>query len=280
MSIHYFWLSSSNLSIIGLAYVSLIVKSPNATLYRKSLLASLNDRDIFKQAGIQEQIEAPIGSDTFLSIPSDVSSWERPLLSEFLEDIYWIVVGKSDNGPDELTDTVVKMLAEALAATYENLQVGDPAHPAPHLRILVAMHYLCGGNQQFIDKCIATFVGNGEDIFGLTLPGLDHKLAGVIASVCQEVLNDQNAAAPWLYATVVTPLEREIAGKILNGTKLSDISLPLTPKPPELNNLEVDQDFITRINAIQKMDKLLAVEFTTDDLHPRGGRSGRRRPTG
>ena len=67
MSIHYFWLSSSNLSIIGLAYVSLIVKSPKlicADFIRGNHLFQRHQRPIFKSDFLTHLLRFPTARET------------------------------------------------------------------------------------------------------------------------------------------------------------------------------------------------------------------------
>jgi hypothetical protein len=162
------------------------------------------------------------------------------------------------------------LLAGALAATYKNLDVGDPGHPSPRLRILVAISFLCNSDRECIDQRIAAFVGKGEDIFGLKQAGLDRELADVIVSICQEIL-DQQAANPWLYRTEVTPLEKEVAGDILNARPLLEGRLPNSDQG---SSPIANQNFMEQINAAQDLESLLAMEFTSNDPFPYGGGSG------
>jgi hypothetical protein len=240
-------------------------------LYRQSLLSSLRGRDTFDKACILDEIEKLI-RDNILSNPNNIDgdgSWQVTWLSEFLEDLYGVMVAKDDNRPGPMADGVVRMLAGALAATYKNLDVGDSGHPSPRLRVLAAISFLCNGNQECIDQRIAAVIGESEDIFGLNEAGLDRGLADIIASVCQEIL-DQQAAHLWLYQTDVTLLEKQLADDILNARPLLGISLPNSD--PE-SNVAINQNFIDRINAAQDLESLLAMDFTSNDPQYGGGSS-------
>ena len=239
-------------------------------LYQQSILDNLCGRAKYEKAGILPKIDKIIREDIFEKNPITVDGdgdWQITWLLELLEDWFWILVGKEGNMPGELADGVTTVLADALAKTYENLRVGDPNHPPPHLRILVGINYLCNGDQECIDQRIDRFVGGGEDIFGFTQAGPDRELSAVIASVCQEILDEQGDN-PWLYQTEVTDQERNIAAKILNGQPLS---LNELLDPDQEGILAADPDIIDQINTAEDLESLLAIDFTTDDFFPLGG---------
>jgi hypothetical protein len=236
-------------------------------MYRKSILENLRHKEAFEAAGMLDDLKTSYLQKLLTDeLIRKETRWQIDWLTEFLEDLFWVMVVEGTES--EYQQAAIMVIANALFSRYPDPDVGDVEHPPLRLRLLVAIAYLCLDDPARLEKTINDY---SDDIKNLLKPDkVNYTLALTIASFCKNSVISPQSRTGELYQAP-SEEEKSLARNILKP----DVTVKELESLVQAKNfnvvLEVDRNFLEgskeSIEKIEDLQKLFELKFIDVDLH-------------